>query len=166
MATLPIEAIAAGRPREVVTFGPFKLSPVARTLEKDGEPVKLGSRALDILIVLAERAGEVVSHKELMARAWRGLIVDPGNLRVHIVSLRKALGGGGTYIHNIPGQGYCFVAPIGRAGGSEMQPTDWQRAATLPQPLARMLERDEMIRSIMAHLLSERFEAVVTLEGK
>jgi DNA-binding winged helix-turn-helix (wHTH) protein len=167
MSTLPIEAIGAGSAhREVTTFGPFRLSPVARTLEKNGEPVKLGSRALDILIVLVERAGEIVGHKELMARVWRGLVVDPGNLRVHIASLRKALGGGGTYIHNIPSQGYCFVAPVSRAGGDEMRPTDWPRAATLPPPLVRMLGRDEMIRSIMAELLSYRFATIVAPEGK
>jgi DNA-binding winged helix-turn-helix (wHTH) protein len=55
-------------------------------------PLALGNRALDILIVLVERAGEVISHRELMARVWRGLAVEPGNLRVHITSLRRALG--------------------------------------------------------------------------
>jgi DNA-binding winged helix-turn-helix (wHTH) protein len=163
MSTLPIEAIGAGSAhREVTAFGPFRLSPVARTLEKNGEPVKLGSRALDILIVLVERAGEIVGHKELMARAWRGLVVDPGNLRVHIAGLRKTLDEGGPYIHNIPSQGYCFVAPISRAGGDRMQPTDWQRAATLPPPLVRMLGREEMIREIMANLLSYRLVTIGT----
>jgi DNA-binding winged helix-turn-helix (wHTH) protein len=157
MSTLPIETIGAGSAhREVTAFGPFRLSPVARTLEKNGTPVKLGSRALDILIVLVERAGEIVGQKELMARAWRGLVVDPGNLRVHIASLRKALDEGGPYIHNVPSQGYCFVAPISRAGGDKLQPTDGQRAATLPPPRVRMLGRDEMIREIMADLLSYR----------
>jgi DNA-binding winged helix-turn-helix (wHTH) protein len=166
MSTLPIEAIGAGSAHEeVTTFGPFRLSPLTRTLAKNGEPVKLGSRALDILIVLVERAGEIVGHKELMARVWRGLVVDPGNLRVHIAGLRKALDGGGTYIHNIPGQGYCFVAPVSRAGGDKMQPTDWQRAAMLAPPLVRVLGRDEMIRSLMADLLSYRFVTTVAPAG-
>lgn len=100
-----------------VSFGPFRLIPTARILERNGLPLPLGNRALDILIVLVERAGEVVNHKELLSRVWRGLVVSPGNLRVHINSLRKVLKGsaeGTRYIANVTGQGYCFVAPIER----------------------------------------------------
>jgi Rrf2 family protein len=65
--------------------------------------------------VLVERAGEIVSHRELNARVWRDLVVAPGNLRVHMAILRKALGdgeGGARYIENVTGQGYCFVARV------------------------------------------------------
>jgi DNA-binding winged helix-turn-helix (wHTH) protein len=54
-------------------------------------PLALGNRALDIPTVLVERAGEVVSHRDLIARVWRGLVVDPSNLRVHMNGLHKAL---------------------------------------------------------------------------
>jgi DNA-binding winged helix-turn-helix (wHTH) protein len=100
-----------------IVFGPFRLYPGARELRRNGIPLAIGSRALDILIALTERAGEVVTHKELTRRVWRGLVVSSGSLRVHIAGLRKALGTGNEecrYIANIPGQGYCFVAPIGR----------------------------------------------------
>jgi DNA-binding winged helix-turn-helix (wHTH) protein len=100
-----------------IVFGPFRLYPGAREIWRDGIPLALGSRALDILIALTECAGEVVSHKELTRRVWRGLVVGAGSLRVHIAALRKALGTGNEecrYIANIPGQGYCFVAPIER----------------------------------------------------
>src|SRR5690606_2603862 len=99
----------------VASFGPYRLFPTARVIEKDGVALDIGHRALDILIVLVARAGEVVSHKDLIAHAWRGLVVDPGNLRVHISGLRKALGdteGTSRYIANVPGRGYCFVAPV------------------------------------------------------
>jgi DNA-binding winged helix-turn-helix (wHTH) protein len=101
---------------ESVTFGPFRLFASARILERDGERLALGSRALDILIALIERAGEIVNHRELIARVWRGLVVDTGNLRVQITHLRKALGdgeNGARYIANVPGQGYSFVARFG-----------------------------------------------------
>jgi DNA-binding winged helix-turn-helix (wHTH) protein len=94
-----------------------RLYPGAREIRRNGIPLALGSRALDILIALTERAGEVVTHKELVRRVWRGLVVSSGSLRVHIAGLRKALGTGNEecrYIANIPGQGYCFVAPIER----------------------------------------------------
>ena len=104
-------------PGRSIFFGPYRLYPGAREIRRDGIRLALGSRALDILIALAERAGEVVSHKELTRLVWRGLVVSPGSLRVHIAGLRKALGTGRKecrYIANIPGQGYCFVAPIRR----------------------------------------------------
>jgi DNA-binding winged helix-turn-helix (wHTH) protein len=107
---------------ECVSFGPFHLSPRARVLHKSGTPVMLGSRALDILIALVERAGEVVNHRELISRAWRGLVVESGNLRVQMTYLRRSLGDGeqGTrYIANVPGQGYSFVAPVTRPDSSE-----------------------------------------------
>jgi len=100
-----------------VSFGPFRLFPAARAFEKSGVPLALGNRALDILMVLVEHAGEIVTHRELIARVWRGLVVDPSNLRVHMTSLRKALGDRDEkerYIANVTGQGYCFVAPVTR----------------------------------------------------
>src|SRR6266436_4015099 len=104
--------------QDVICFGPFRLSGSARVLEKEGGPVQLGSRALDILIALVERPAEVVAKKELFARVWPDLVVDEGNLRYHVLALRKALGEGrsGTrYVTNVSGRGYCFVVPISRA---------------------------------------------------
>jgi len=109
---------------ESVFFGPFSLCPRARVLCKAGTPVTVGSRALDILIALVDRAGEVVNHRELMSRAWRGLVVDSGNLRVQVTYLRRSLGDGehgARYIANVPGQGYSFVAPVSRPDLGERQ---------------------------------------------
>jgi DNA-binding winged helix-turn-helix (wHTH) protein len=101
-----------------ICFGPFRLSVTERVLEKDGVPVRLGSRALDILIALVERPAEVVTKKELFARVWPDLVVDEGSLRYHVSVLRKALGerhSGTFYVTNVSGRGYCFVAPISHA---------------------------------------------------
>src|SRR5262249_40855738 len=78
----------------VASFGPFRVRVTERLLEKNGNPIKVGSRALDILIALLEHAPEIVSKRDLMRRVWAELIVDEGSLRVHIAALRKALGGG------------------------------------------------------------------------
>jgi len=135
-------------------------------LESDGMAVELGSRALDILMVLVEHAGQVVSHKELMARVWRGLVVDPGNLRVHVMRLRKALDDGRTYIRNIPGQGYSFVAPIRHAEdcptrtGRREHGADRPRRA-LPAPLSRMVGREEMIHLLASEVRSHRLVTIV-----
>ena len=84
-------------------------------------PVRLGQRALDILIALVTHAGEVVDKATLNALAWPGTHVDEANLRAQIATLRRALGDGvgdARYIVNIPGRGYSFVAPVGTAGAT------------------------------------------------
>jgi predicted ATPase/DNA-binding winged helix-turn-helix (wHTH) protein len=161
----------------ITSFGPFRLSRARREIERDGVPLELGDRALDLLIALVERAGEVVSHRDLIERVWRDLVVSPGNLRVHMSALRKALGdgeGGARYIENVTGQGYCFVAPVRRtddaavAAGftpsppfSRIMPSRAQVRA-LPPALARMVGRADTVRTIGADLRSDRF---VTLVG-
>lgn len=62
-----------------ISFGPFRLCPTARLLDRDGAPVHIGGRALDILICLAERAGEVVSKKDLVARVWSDVMAEEGS---------------------------------------------------------------------------------------
>ncbi len=115
---------------EGVAFGPFRLFPVARRLERDGVPVKLGGRSLDILLLLVEEAGKVLSKNDLLARVWQDVTVDESTLRVHITRLRQALGearDATRYIANISGRGYSFVGEITRLGpasdnGSESDP--------------------------------------------
>jgi DNA-binding winged helix-turn-helix (wHTH) protein len=98
-----------------VSFGPFCLLPTQFLLLEGNKPVSIGSRALEILIALLDRRGELVSNHELMARVWPNLFVEPANLTVHISALRRALRdgqNGNRFIVNIPGRGYCFVAPV------------------------------------------------------
>jgi DNA-binding winged helix-turn-helix (wHTH) protein len=97
------------QPRDVFSFGPFSLFTAERLLKNADEPIPLGGRALDILIALAERAGEVVPHKELISTVWMDVTVEHVNLRAHIAALRKALGDGrdgARYITNIAGRGH------------------------------------------------------------
>src|ERR1700724_193565 len=96
-------------------FGPFELSSRERVLRRDGVVLPLGSRALDILIHLAERPGEVIAKKELIDRVWSDVTVEEGSLRVHVAAIRKALGDGkfgNRYIANIQGRGYSFVGSV------------------------------------------------------
>src|SRR6202043_1854108 len=102
---------------DVVTFGPFRLFVAERLLKKDDDSLPIGGRALDLLIALVERPGEVLTHKELRAQVWSSVTVEEANLRVHIAGIRKVLGDGrdgARYITNVAGRGYCFVAPTQR----------------------------------------------------
>jgi DNA-binding winged helix-turn-helix (wHTH) protein len=96
-----------------VSFGPFRLLPTQFLLLEGDNPVPLGSRALEVLIALLERPGELISKQELMDRVWPSVFVTPANLTVHISALRRALRDGrdgNRFIINIPGRGYKFVA--------------------------------------------------------
>ncbi|WP_183257443.1 winged helix-turn-helix domain-containing protein [Bradyrhizobium sp. CIR48] len=159
----------------VIAFGPFRLFTKSRLLEKDGVPLHLGGRALDILIFLAERAGEVVDKRELIKRIWADVNVDEGSLRFHITTLRKALndkalndralsdaGEGSRYVINVPGRGYCFAAPLLRAAPSESR-TSLPDASprSLPAPLAKMIGRNDAVEKISAELAQHRFVTIV-----
>ena len=74
------------------SFGPFRLIPTQQQLLQGDKPVRLGSRALDILIALVERRGEIVSKEELVRQVWPDTFVEEANLRVQIAALRRVLG--------------------------------------------------------------------------
>ncbi|MBB3010742.1 winged helix-turn-helix domain-containing protein [Cupriavidus alkaliphilus] len=114
-----------------MNFGPFCLLPRQRILLKSGVPVRLGSRAFDLLVALAERPGEVVSNAELIARVWPKVVIESGALRVHLTELRKVLGDrreSHRYIVNVPTQGYCFVAEVSHA----VSPANADDSANVP----------------------------------
>jgi DNA-binding winged helix-turn-helix (wHTH) protein len=103
---------------EAFTFGPFCLQPSLRVLKKGSAEVPLGSRALDILVALVERAGTVLTHRELMGLAWPDLVVEESNVRVQVSNIRRALGCGRDglkYISSVAARGYCFVAEVHRS---------------------------------------------------
>jgi len=154
-----------------LSFGPFHLAASERLLTRGGVPVELGSRALDILIVLISAPNEVVSKKDLMSRVWPDVIVEEGSLRFHTASLRKALGDGkdgARYITTIPGRGYCFVAPVSRPGSprddTPVAASNF-RHANLPNRLSRMVGRDEDVLKLSAQLNASRFVTIVGAGG-
>lgn len=96
-------------------FGPFSLSPKQRLLLVNGKRVRLGCRTTEMLIVLVERAGEVIGKAELIARVWPKTVVIEGNLTAQMTALRRALNDGrdgNRYILNEHGRGYRFIAPV------------------------------------------------------
>ena len=95
-----------------ISFGRFRLDLARRELRRDQTLVRLGSRALDILCVLASAGGKVVTKDELMERVWAGVVVEEHNIQVHISALRKAFdedGDGGSWIVTVPERGYRLL---------------------------------------------------------
>lgn len=149
-----------------ISFGPFRLFPKSRLLEKEGAPLHLGGRALDILIFLAERPGEVIDKRELVKHVWADVNVDEGSLRFHVAALRKALGDTGKsarYVVNVPGRGYCFVASFDQAAPQAAPPPSAEiaLARSLPAQLAKMIGREDVIEKIASGLSLHRFMTVV-----
>ena len=109
-------AVRSATPVEhAIAFGPFRLLPTRRLLLEGEKPVRLGSRAFDILVALVERAGELVSKEELMARVWPSTFVEedqsqgPGRGAAPGFGRRR---GSNRYLATISGRGYRFVAPV------------------------------------------------------
>jgi predicted ATPase/DNA-binding winged helix-turn-helix (wHTH) protein len=151
-----------------IAFGPFRLYPEQRVLLRAKTPLSLGSRAQEILLVLVERAGEIVKKSELMARVWPNTIVEEGSLRVHIAALRKALGDGQAgmrYVENVTGHGYRFIAPLKRVDEAQPSPVAQARAAEHsyknPIPLTRMIGRAPVVATLASRLPRRRFVTIV-----
>jgi len=156
--------LAAASGERAVSFGSFRLLPERRLLLEGDKPVRLGSRALDILVALVERPGEVFGKEELITRVWPDTIVEESNLKFQISMLRRTLGGGNRYLVNVPGRGYCFVAPVALA--EEPRPAEPQAAATnrehnLPTHLTRMIGRADTVSTLAARLARERLIMIV-----
>lgn len=154
----------------VLRFGPYAFH-LNQRLILDGErPLRMGGRALDILQVMVERAGQVVSKDELIARVWPTSVVEEINLRVHIAALRRALGDGQNgqrYIVNIPQCGYSFIAPVRRV--QEAAPVfidcTYTPQHNLPARLTPVTGRDSIVGSVVRQLPVRRFMTLVGPAG-
>ena len=110
--TMNERAIAPAPADVALEFERFCLLPRQRRLLADGVPIELGERALDLLLVLIEARGNLVSKHELLRRVWSGVVVEENNLHRQITALRKALGKDRDVIRTVSGRGYCFVSPV------------------------------------------------------
>ncbi len=166
-----MEMVPAGTPVDVsaghVEFGSFTLHATERRLLRDKVPVPLGSRALDILILLVANAGNVVTKQELIDRVWPGITIDDSALRVHIAGLRKILGESdeARYIVNVAGRGYSFVGQVRQAVYRPAAPysvTPLRNGGQLPPSPASITGREADIDGILELLAHRRF---VTVHG-
>ncbi len=149
-------------------FGPFRLLPLERRLLEGERALRLGSRAMDVLLALLERAGDIVDKHELLALVWPNAVVDDATLRVHLAALRKVLGDGRDgqrYITTVAGRGYGFLAPVSRVG--ETAATGAAGSAVtevrynLPVLLTRMMGRADILHAMAGHLLHVRLLSIV-----
>jgi non-specific serine/threonine protein kinase len=144
-------------------FGRFRLDSQRRELLADGIPVAIGSRALDVLTVLIEACGELVTKDELLRRVWSGTIVEENTLQFQISTLRKALGPDRNFIKTISGRGYRFVAEITTVAtpeevtnaASAAPRRDLPRPNNLPVLISNLVGRETQLSDVVA-LFSRR----------
>lgn len=152
---------------QAVHFGPYRVYPGQRLILEADQPLRLGRRSMDILLILLEYAGQVVSKQQLIARVWPTSVVEDTNLRVHMAALRKALGDGQAgqrYIVTVAQRGYSFVAPFSLET-SEQRPDSPPPAANghnLPVRHTRLIGRQALLANVMTQLAHQRF---ITLVG-
>jgi TolB-like protein/DNA-binding winged helix-turn-helix (wHTH) protein/Tfp pilus assembly protein PilF len=105
----------AVRQQRFYEFGPLRLNPAERLLERDGQPISLTPKVFDTLRVLIEHAGHLVAKDDLMRMVWPDATVEEANLAQNISVLRKTLGtapDGREYIETVPKHGYRFIAKV------------------------------------------------------
>jgi DNA-binding winged helix-turn-helix (wHTH) protein len=133
--------------RDEFSVGRFRVDAKQRRLTRDGVPVPISGRALDIFCVLAAANGDVVSKDELMTRVWAGIVVEENNIQVHVSALRKALDDGNsgeTHLITVPGRGYRLVGLKAARPGADGAPENSPPVATPSRPLIAILPFQNM----------------------
>ncbi|NPT53724.1 winged helix-turn-helix domain-containing protein [Paraburkholderia elongata] len=160
----------------MIELGRFQIDLEMRTLQQNGKTVQLGSRAFDILAVVASANGRLVTKDELMNTVWPDTVVEENNIQVHLSALRKVLGPDRDLILTVPGRGYQLRqrrkdalpdetgvrASGGRASDVRAPGSQASGARRLPQPKSGLLGRGLAIRQIRAMLEQTH---VLTLVG-
>ena len=155
-----------------IEFGRFRVLPRRRELVVEDRPLELGGRAFDVLMVLIEASGAVVSKDVLMERVWPDRIVEENNLQAQISALRRALGADRDLIRTVAGRGYQFTGEIrtvsasanaqASAGMPQPRRTPPRPPANLPEPVSELIGRDVELDEILDLSASHR---LVTLTG-
>jgi DNA-binding winged helix-turn-helix (wHTH) protein/TolB-like protein/cytochrome c-type biogenesis protein CcmH/NrfG len=102
--------------RSGLRIGEWWADPTTNELRRAGDTVRIEPRAMEVLMALAGRPGEVVSREQLLAQAWPGVVVGDEALTQSVIKLRRALGDSPrapVYIETISKRGYRLIAPVG-----------------------------------------------------
>lgn len=143
----------------IYRFGDFELQPHERRLLAGGQPLAIGPRAFDVLVVLAERSGHLVTKDELLARVWPRAVVEENNLQSQVSALRRILGQ--TMIETVPGHGYRLAVRVepDELGAS---PVRLRHSHNLPHPLTSFVGRES---DLAEHAQMLRDARLLTLTG-
>jgi predicted ATPase/DNA-binding winged helix-turn-helix (wHTH) protein len=159
---------------DVIRVGAFELYPSERMLCAGGKPVELGARAFDVLRVLVEHHGRLVTKASLLERVWPRLVVDENNIPTQIASLRRALGVGA--IRTVQGYGYRLELEVSDSATAEREhspiakPRDQPSRLTVqrrawPSRLGPLIGRDSDVRAVHEALARSCLVTIVGIAG-
>jgi predicted ATPase/DNA-binding winged helix-turn-helix (wHTH) protein len=154
---------------EVLRIGSFELVAAERQLLRDGQRVELGARAFDLLRVLAEQPGRLVTKATLLERVWPKLVVDENNLPAQIAALRRVLGA--AAIRTVPGFGYRLELKVARpTSGAQSEPSPAEAFPVLPVHvvtgrLTPFIGRRHDLQALQSALAGARCVSVVGTAG-
>lgn len=143
-------------------FGGFTVNVSRHLLFEGDKPIRLGSRAMAILLALLERPGALITKEELVRVAWPETFVEEVNLRVHLAAIRRALRDAAdkpAYVANVSGRGYRFIAPVRGAGSPPV--ANARPPVALPGNLVQLFGRDEALRTVTDMVTMRRMVSVV-----
>ena len=110
----------AGSAPAAYAFGRFVLRRRERLLLRDGAPMALGSRAVEVLLALVEADGKLLTKGALLDRVWPDVVVEENNLQVQVMAIRRAFGPDcRDWIATVPGRGYRFTGPVETLGDED-----------------------------------------------
>src|SRR5215470_12893281 len=133
-----------------IEFGRYTVKPRRRELLADGQPIKLGGRAFDLLMALIEASGAVVGKDVLLDRVWPNRIVEENRLQNQVSALRRAFGADHDLIRTVAGRGYQFTGEIRARGDAAGQwdvreptghPAPAHPPANLPERVSELIGR-------------------------
>jgi DNA-binding winged helix-turn-helix (wHTH) protein/TolB-like protein/Tfp pilus assembly protein PilF len=143
---------ASASPR--LRIGEWWADRTTNELGRAGGTVRVEPKAMEVLMVLADHAGQVVSREELLAAVWPGVVVGDEALTQSVIKLRRALGDNPrspSYIATISKRGYRLIAPVEKAEGIPAMHDDGGRP--LPQPSPVQAPRGIRPRAWMAGIV-------------
>ncbi len=163
---MPRGATAPGRgPRLIYMFEGWEIDLDRRELRAGALSVDIGDRAFDVLEVLVQSAGEVVTKTELMARVWPGAAVEDNALQAHISAIRKALGPARDLVKTAPGRGYRLTGDWSLrdlaedTAGLPSMPAAQRR--NLPARVGRLVGREDVVNTLANKVPQHRLLTIV-----
>ncbi|MEM5329274.1 winged helix-turn-helix domain-containing protein [Paraburkholderia sp. JHI2823] len=163
------EALApdSGPRHSVIAIGEIRIDLQQRTLQRCNQALAVGSRAFDILAVLAQANGRLVSKDELMNAVWPHTFVEENCVHVHMSGLRKLLGADRDLIVTVSGRGYRLVQRREEIAADRRAPFDALRGAAGSRPagVRALVGRDAMLETVGAMLARARVLTLVGMGG-
>ncbi len=148
----------------MLTLGDVEILRERRQVLVGKQPFNLGSRAFDLLEVLVDAGGALVTKEEIIRRVWPNTVVVENNLHVHISAIRKMLGDEASRLVSIPGRGYRLVLDAAQTAPEPIQPAGemHQVPSGLPMAQVTLIGRDTALADVLDACSRS---ALVTLAG-